>query len=201
LYKDVKSTSCIDYVINVLKYAFEKVGDPGAAKEVASLGTYGTRLAAYLVVKKSWKGIYINPDENHPADADPEHVYSSVLAQRSCRDYDIPLTYKATNYRVTAKTDPAFKKVSPRRGPTTLDEIGYRALERVKFGFGASRGGRHTWLFSEGYVYEVHWDQVGPSLYEATALRDFLWLSGVIVVPPDQASTLVSGAQLECAAR
>jgi hypothetical protein len=68
-------------------------------------------------------------------------------------------------------------------------------------GWGHSRGGRHTWLFSRGDVYEVHWDKVGADLYEASPLRGFPWLSGVIVVPHDQAGFLAIRAKLECAAR
>lgn len=200
LYRDYKSTSCIDYVLNVLKYAFDKAGNRGAVGEVGRLGTHGTALAAYLVTRHSWKGVYINPDVSHPVDSDAEHAYSSVLAEKNCRYYGIPLEFKATNYRVTAPSHPPFRTVSARRGATPLSEVGYNALEKVRFGFGVSRGGQHTWLFSEGFVYEVHWDQVGAGLYEKTALRTFPWLSGAVVVPPEQAALLVGGARLTCAA-
>lgn len=58
-------------------------------------------------------------------------------------------------------------------------------LKRVRFGVGVSKGGRHTWLFSLGWVYEVHWDQIGPSLYEKSSFETYGWLSGAIVLPPD----------------
>jgi hypothetical protein len=53
----------------------------------------------------------------------------------------------------------------------------------------------HTWLFSFGSVYEVHWDGIGSDLYERTPLEVFGWLSGAIVVPPDQANLLSLSAQ------
>ncbi|MEA1933833.1 MAG: hypothetical protein U9N60_05310 [Thermodesulfobacteriota bacterium] len=58
-------------------------------------------------------------------------------------------------------------------------------LKKVKFAVGVSRGGKHTWLYSLGKVYEVHWDKIGAELYEVTNLEDYAWLSGALVVPPD----------------
>ena len=201
LYRDRQSTNCIGYVLNVLKYAFQKIGNNAAAEEVSRLASHGTRVAAYLVRRQGWKGVFINPDENHPADGVYEHVLVTGNAQRKCEYYDIPVEYKATNYRTTGKFNPAFQTVSPRKGVTALDDVGYDALEAVGFGFGVSRGGKHTWLFSAGWVYEVHLDQVGKGLYEAIPLRNFSWLSGAIVVPGEQAPFLVSGVKLRCAAR
>ena len=61
-------------------------------------------------------------------------------------------------------------------------------LKRIKFAYGLSRGGRHTWLFSYGRVYEVHWDQIGSNLYDSSPFESFEWLSSLIVIPPDAVS-------------
>jgi hypothetical protein len=197
-YKAYEATDCITYALNVIGYAFKKAGSDDAARSVWARGKRGTELAAYLVDDHRWKGIYINPDVNHPLDIDSEHSYTAHLANRTCRYYGIRIEYRATNYTVTPKTHPSFKKLNKNAGPTPLNDVDIASLDSVKFGFGISRGGRHTWLFSEGKVYEVHWDKIGDELYEASSLRAYPWLSGAIVVPPDQAHRLAASAQLRC---
>jgi hypothetical protein len=182
-------TDCITYVINVLKHAFEKGGDTAAASEVGKLGKHGTKLAAYLVNTHKWVGIYYNPDVNHPRDGDVEHPYSYRKKTLLSRQYfDIPISYWVINYNPTPKTNPNFKSFSSIGGskdPTPKDTVSLDKLKKVSFAFGISRGGKHTWLYSLGKVYEVHWDRVGSDLYEATNFEEFPWLSGALVAPPD----------------
>src|SRR5262245_42725254 len=75
-YKDKIASDCITMAIWVLKYAFEKQGLAAAATKVGSLGYKGTELAKYLIDQRSWKGVYYNPDVNHPADGSSEHSVS-----------------------------------------------------------------------------------------------------------------------------
>jgi hypothetical protein len=197
-YKTYSATDCITYVLNVLSYAFEKSGDAEAAKQVWRLGKHGTELAAYLVKRHGWKGIYINPDVNHPLDGDSEHSFSHHLAVKHCHYYQIPLNYQVVNYSVTPMKHVAFGRLNPKAGPTALNPVDLVNLALIKFGFGVSRGGRHTWLFSRGQVYEVHWEGIGDTLYEASPLRTYPWLSGAIVVPTDQKSVLAASTRLAC---
>jgi hypothetical protein len=197
-YKDLTSTDCITYALNVLSYAFKQVGNEEASRKVWKLGKHGTDLAKYLVNQHSWKGVYINPDSMHPVDANPEHAYTSHLASKTCKYYQIPLAYKVDNYNVTPKTHTAFKKLNKASSASKLNTIDIASLELVKFGFGLSKGGMHTWIFSKGKVYEVHWDKIGADLYEATSLKKFPWLSGAIVIPPGQAIHLANSAKLKC---
>ncbi len=197
-YKDFKSTDCITYALNVISHAFESTGDPASAKKAWSLGKHGTELAAYLVNSHRWQGVYVNPDTVHPADANSEHAFSSIVVSKSCTYYKIPMAFKVTNYNVTATTDPNFQKLNTKAGVTALNTVDIASLDLVKFGFGVSKGGRHTWLFSYGKVYEVHWDQIGANLYEASPLRSFAWLSSAIVVPSDQVGLLATSAKLKC---
>jgi hypothetical protein len=200
-YKNYEATDCITFALKVLSHAFNQRGDKNAAAEVWKLGKRGVDLARYLVTAHHWKGIYINPDAKHPIDANSEHPYTSVFASRACTYYQIPLEYQIQNYTTTPKTHPAFRKISKKSPETPLNSIDIASLDQVDFGFGVSKGGMHTWVFSRGNVYEVLWDRVGPSLYEATSLRIFPWLSGAIVVPPDQAGKLAVSAQLKCGRR
>lgn len=197
-YKSFKSTDCITYALNVLSYAFEQVGNKTAAKKIWSLGTHGNELASYLVDQHNWKGVYINPDVNHPTDSDSEHTYSNYLANKTCKYYKIPLSYKVVNYNTTSKLHPAFKKINKHLGESKLNLTDVKNLSKVKFGFGISRGGRHTWMFSLGKIYEVHWESIGTGLYESTKITKYPWLSGAIVVPPDQAILLSRSILLKC---
>jgi hypothetical protein len=185
-------TNCITYVINVLKYAFEKSGDKVAAEEVVKLGEYGTKLAAYLVNSHYWTGIYYNPDVSHPRDGDVEHPYSYykkvVLSKQY---YTIPISYWVIDYKPTPNINPNYKTFSGIGGskdPTKKDESQLDMLKKITFAVGVSRGGKHTWLYSSGKVYEVHWDEIGADLYEASNFEEYPWLSGALVVPPDALS-------------
>lgn len=197
-YKELEATDCITYALNVISYAFKASGNAAAAKHVWGLGKHGSELAKYLVNAHGWKGVYINPDNVHPVDAQSEHTYSSYLASKSCRYYQVPLHFRVENYSTTPRSHSAFQKLNKNAGITTLNKVDIASLEQVKFGFGLSRGGMHTWVYSKGNVYEVHWDEIGENLYEKTALRQFPWLSGAIVVPSDQASLLAAISKLKC---
>lgn len=199
-YAGYSITSCITYAINVISYAFEQVGKPGAAKHVRKLGKHGNELSHYLVTTHNWQGIYINPDVVHSIDASTEHSYSNIQVGKTCAYYKIPIKYRVVNYSPTPSSDPHFQKVNKTAPATPLNDVDVKILDKVDFGFGISRGAKHTWLFSSGYIYEVHWDEIGPKLYERTAFAAFGWLSGAIVVPPDRASLLTMSAQ-KCAAR
>ncbi|MEJ2455372.1 MAG: hypothetical protein P8103_14620 [Candidatus Thiodiazotropha sp.] len=197
-YKSLSATDCITYALNVIAYAFEKVGSDKAAKEVWELGGKGTELASYLVGQHHWKGVYLNPDVNHPLDADSEHSYSYHLALKTCTYYRIPLDYQVVNYSITPSHHAAFRKLNTRVGVTALNRIDIASLNLVGFAFGISRGGRHSWLFSKGVVYEVHWNGIGDTLYERSSLKSYPWLSGALVVPTDQVHLLSVNAQLKC---
>lgn len=183
---DKQATDCITYVINVLKYAYESVGRKNVARQVGSLGAYGTKLAKYLQ-GLGWVGVYWNPDTNHPRDGDVEHPYAYGKAAKLRVYYGIRVDHFAIDFNPTSASDPNYKTFANRsKEPTPLNLDGYNTLKTVKFGYGVARGGKHTFLFSEGYVYEVHWEVVGPEgLYERTELRDWDWLDGMIMVPPD----------------
>jgi len=75
--------------------------------------------------------------------------------------------------------------VTPYLALTTRNTVDYVAVKAVPFGLGMSRGGKHVWLFSKGDVYESHWDrEPAGNLYTTVPLEQFIWLSGIVVVPP-----------------
>ena len=76
--------------------------------------------------------------------------------------------------------------------PVTVSTENTAILEKaskVKFAFGIARGGYHTFLFAYGEVFEVHWDQEGMKLYGKKAFKDYEWLSGALIIPPDSSLT------------
>ncbi len=196
-YKNYQATDCITYVLNVLSYAFKQMGDEKAAKRVWQLGAHGTKLAQYLVEEHSWEACYANPDAKHPVDDDDEHTYTSILASKNKKYYKIPLKYIVQNYRVTPDYALESLTLNKNASPSEHNEADIASLEQVAFGFGVSRGGKHTWLYSKGKVYEVHWNQIGDNLYEARPLREFPWLSNVIAMPKGLADCLAPSARIK----
>lgn len=196
---NLKPTDCITYVIECIKAGFNETGDATAALKVGGLGKHGIELARYLVNTKKWTGVHINPDEYHPEDGDQEHRYTSTIVRKKCAYHRVPMRYKVTNYRPTPKTHSEFNTLLPKIKEQKLDSISYNVLKTVEFGFGLSRGDRHTWLFSKGDVYEIHWDRMaGDDLYDKTPLNSFGWLSGAIIIPPDQSKKLARLSDLPC---
>lgn len=200
LYKDYEATDCITFVLNVLQEAFKKQGKDQISKDLISYGMakrgndvkpqfYGDLLAKKLIEKHQWQGIYLTPDRYHPTDGENEHPYVSRIAINKCSYYKVPVQYLAINYKPTPKTHDQFQALTSHKA-RALDKIALSGLEKIQFGFGISRGGLHTWLFSKGKVYEVHWEEVGAKLYDATHITDFKWLSSLIAVPPDASTSL-----------
>ena len=81
-YPDKVVTDCITYSLNVLKYAYNMMGEEDIAKKLGRLGGFGMNVASYLRTL-GWKAIYWNQDINHPSDADDEHVAAWKEYQKS----------------------------------------------------------------------------------------------------------------------
>lgn len=182
-YKDYISSDCITMAIWVLKHAFTQTHKADVALRVGNLGHKGTELAKFLITTLQWKGVYYNPDVNHPADAGGEHIasyYNQVKANCTYSVSRVPISHKVINY------EPSTKKVTSYLDLTTKTLTDYNTFKRIPFGLGMSRGGTHVWIYSYGAVYESHWEKAaGDGLYTRVPLNEFEWLSGIIVVPPD----------------
>lgn len=205
-YAHLTATDCITYVLNVLSYAYEKSGDKKFSKEIWTYGKdpadpqkrfKGSILGRKLVTEKNWVGIYVNPDVVHPRDGSEEHTFTHFTVNKQCHYHHIPVKYKAVNYNPTPAAHPGFKRLF-NKGETKLNLVDVMALRGLPFGVGMSRGDTHTWLFSKGFIFEVHWDGIGATLYEKTLLEDYPWLSSIIIVPPDGVS-MIPLAVLPCA--
>lgn len=194
-YKNSVSSDCITMAIWVLKDAFNKTGHPSVAQRVGGLGDKGTELARYLIDTRLWKAIYYNPDVNHPMDGNAEHIvsyYNQVKKNCTYSSSRVPISRAVINY------NPSDTKVTQYLDLTKKNVVDYNALKKIPFGLGMSRGGTHVWLYSSGKVYESHWDKEPASgLYTAVDLNAFIWLSGIIVVPPDS-HHLLPLSKVEC---
>ena len=189
-------TDCITYCYQVIEWAYQQMGQKSIADQVYKKRTMGTDLARYLQ-SIGWKAIYWNPDVNHPADGQGEHPVSYKQAKAGSY-YGIPVTGMVINYRPTVIMDqPGFwaslfgAKPTPSPKMTTQDLTGLNKLKNVRFGYGLARGGMHTFLYGSGSIYEVHWTGVGTTpngpngLYGKTPFENYPWLSGAVLVPPD----------------
>ena len=196
--ESARPTGCITYALNVLSYAYNKADKVEAAAKVWELGKHGADLAAYLVTRQAWKGIYIKPDIVPASDNKTEAAYSNLLAARTGQYYNVPLCSQFLNQRPGLRDKSASFQLHPKHGLGFLDEVEISSLQSLRFGFGISKGGMHTWLFSRGDVYQVHCADNGTVIYEKRALQQYPWLNGVIVVPPDQVTQLTAVAHVHC---
>lgn len=194
-YKDYISSDCITMAIWVLKHAFEKIGKTEISSKVGTLGEKGTSLAKYLISHHSWRGVYYNPDVNHPLDGSGEHTFSYYnQVKKKCR-YSVarvPVNRKVINYR------PNTKKVNEYLDLTDKKMINYNLFKKIPFGLGISRGGTHVWLYSYGKAIESHWGAVGKDLYTERDFLNFPWYSGVIIIPPDYRHLLSEISEVKC---
>lgn len=204
-YKDYEATDCITYVQQVLLYAYQKSGRSDFAskvqKNLAANAADGTKLAKLLVVEDSWTGAYINPDTSYWDKSKNNPGYNARNVRSSCKYYGIPLSYQVVDYAPDLLATKTPAAAAARFG---VGMLSYALLSTVKFGYGCSFGGIHTWLFSYGEAYEVHWDAAPTgTLYEKRPLSKFTntWRTGAIVVPYDAFldSKLNSAIRLSCA--
>ncbi len=218
-----KKTDCITYVGTVLAYAYEQVGQPDVSKEIMKRLKRGVILAQYLQ-SQGWKAVYFNPDTDDkksgmnrtgdPArrvpgsnEYDPYNSYYLYAKKGSIHGLNINGYVINFEARTTIE-NPGFIASLFGYGPKTVpvsapvDLAGLTKLKRVKFGYGMTQGGVHTWLYGSGNVYEVHWKGIAPGfsaayytspgpdlLYERKSFEDFVrptWVRfGVVMVPPD----------------
>lgn len=205
-------TDCITYVKAVLVSAYEetsqKIISKGIRKALGANGL-GTDLANYLVREVGWKAHYWNPDVSHPRDYDyARNNYSYWNTLKHGVYYagefptKVPVSGYIVNYRpVIDHTNPRYedkRKKIKHDYATTPERDAFERFKQVKFAFGLARGGDHTFMYSDGYIFEVHWnalgddsysqhvDADGDDLYERSLFEDFPgWYSGLMVVPPD----------------
>lgn len=205
-------TNCIIYVSNVLIYAHEKIGYSWRNERIDQLGRKdqnGTELAKYLVGQAGWKAHYWNPDVSDKSrDGSAEHSASyrdMVAAKKSY--YNIPISGTIINYnKVNKESKTVWTSVPVITGPPVFGRVpqinvpipvtasadNLKILDKfskVKFAFGIARGGFHTFLVSYGVVFEVHWAEEGGKLYGRVNFKDYEWLSGAMIIPPDSSFT------------
>jgi RHS repeat-associated protein len=194
-----EDTDCFTYVHQVLRYAYLKAGRKDVADQLKNYIEHGSSLAKFLI-GLGWKGHYFNPDVENPRDGhkDP-HRISYYMAKRNRQSYGgVPITGFIVNYYKTDQTPENVWVWIPTPGVVlnTTVPIPYRvqvspnktaALDRfkkVKFAYGLTRDDVHTFLYSYGDVFEVHWDKI-DNVYEKSPFQTYIWLSGVVLTPPD----------------
>jgi hypothetical protein len=172
-------TDCITYVMNVLTYAFEQTGKPDAAAGVRRNSDKGHKLAQFLT-GLGWSAYFWTPDSRNPRDGQSEHVVAYKKAVSVKAYYTVPVTGLIVDYNLT----PGSKLAR------VADTAAFEKFSKVKFAYGLARGGYHTFLLSYGMVFEVHWDRIGPGLYERSPFFSYSWLSGLVVTPHDSGFSL-----------
>lgn len=145
----------------------------------------GTALLRALHDEADWTTVYFHsgdPDES--AGGKYENVantglYPAKLARenRTHTEWQAPIDYRINNLSL---------------GQRAQDEISRHNLQQLKdvpFAVGVVDSGMHTFVFSYGKVYEVHWSAGpdDPGLFEVSTLENFMrgWTSGAVAIPTD----------------
>ena len=172
-----RESSCIGWALENVGAAYKAAGKGERWNEIYSTvtrnGAKGTDLAKELQ-KDGWEAVYWNPDAKHPDDNNAEHSFSASQVARGKPYYGIKVQHQVTDYRPTEGEG------------TKQDMSGIAKLKKVPFFFGLAKGGVHTFVGREGKVNEFHWSSMPDSKHaiEENPLQDFMWNSGVIMVPP-----------------
>jgi hypothetical protein len=154
-------------------------------------------LAGYLV-NQGWKAHYWNPDTKRPNDNTrfrSEHPVTYQNAIRTHTYYGVTVSGFVVDYKPTyvpprkQTWSEWWHNIQPPSQMTPKRMDAFNRLSGVKFAYGLARGGYHTFLFSYGMVFEVHWGAEGDDLYKRSAFYDFEFLSGLIFTPPDATFT------------
>lgn len=183
-----KKSDCTILVLDVLEQAFTAQGKAAdwkkvrkKALEIANArggGISGIDIQKALVGELGWKGIFWAPDPTfaYTAEADKsEHAYAYRKVREAGTYYGLSIEQSVVNY-------------APRQGSKTAEETTQLdRLSAIPFGVLSARGAKHMALLVRGVVYEVHWTETSdkPDVIEGTSLKKWAWLSGAVVVPPE----------------
>lgn len=174
---------CTTYVLDVLKNAFTAKGKAAdwatvyAEAQRLSGGSFkGTALLEALVSKAGWKAVFWSPDPKNARDGLSEHPVAYRKVQQTGTYYKIPVEQ--------AQSVIDYVPTSPTK-PETMDQLD--KLRMVPFGVIAAKGGMHMTALLHANVYEVHYTLpvTDRNVVQATPLERWAWLSGVVVMPPD----------------
>ena len=155
----------------------------------------GALIQRYLVDSKNFTGVFYLQDKGKP-------LTGRGAAMKNCNYYGVKASYVLSDYQdPQAEFFPLVYKAAAVEGVRSL-----AALNRVKFGFGISDSGSHTWLLSDGQIYESHWDKIGTQpngpggLFEKRSIRAFTstWTDGLIVIPSAEASKIALMPKIAC---
>ena len=182
-----KPTNCIIYVRNVLEYAYRKIGRKDIADNIHQLPKEGgVALASYLV-SLGWKAHYWNPDRVNTDDGRREHKFSYDEAVRTGKCYGVTVSGFIADYnpiQVRQTWSEWIRGIKP--APQTPKRMAaFNRFSQVRFAYGLASGAYHTFLYSFGMIFEVHWTQERDNLYGRSPFYYYPWRSGLMLVPPD----------------
>jgi hypothetical protein len=116
---------------------------------------------------------------HNPKDGDNEHSSSYKDSLKGKYDGIIPISGFIINFRPTFIE---FAKATTR----VIECLDW--FKTVDFAYGIARGGTHCFLVTKGKLWHVHYDRIGPVLYEINDFDEFEWLSGAVVFPREAVS-------------
>ena len=181
----VRESSCIGWVIDNVKAAYEGAGLAARFAEISSrvkeADLRGTVLCEELQ-KDGWTAVFYCP---RPADdlagsAEREKLAALNMAKAGARVWKSPVA-GSSGIRCDAVIT-GYRDVQPDDQTEALLE----KLERVPFFVGVANGGIHTFVGHRGSVCDFHWTAQPDDMDAMTEnpVRQWKWDTGLYMVPP-----------------
>ena len=181
----LRESSCIGWVIDNVKAAYEGAGLAARFAEISSrvkeADLRGTVLCEELQ-KDGWTAVFYCP---RPADdlagsGEREKLAALNMAKAGARVWKSPVA-GSTGIRCDAVIT-GYRDVQPDDRTETLLE----KLERVPFFVGVANGGIHTFVGHKGSVCDFHWTAQPDDMDAMTEnpVRQWKWDTGLYMVPP-----------------
>lgn len=183
---ELTKSSCVGWAVECVVAAYVAAGKAARGRAIANAVAANNSMGTVLLRElrnDGWKVLFWAHDANFPDEADgsrQEHI-GFVRMATGQKKYWVKYpseTMKVNGYVLN------YRPSSD--GDTAMDNDAIRKLERIPFAVGVAKGGMHCFAMHDGVVDEEHWDQDPDSEhhFQSTPLRDWVWATGALAVPP-----------------
>ncbi len=185
--KKLRESSCIGWVMDNVKAAYQAAGKADRFKEIEShmraSGMRGTVLCEELQ-KDGWKAVFYSPrtaDDLASSSSSKAKLEALQMAEAGKRIWKAggdPLSHGVKPDVVVT----GYRDSEPNEATDAL----LHKLESAPFLVGVANGGTHTFVGHAGSVTDFHWT-AGPDSQHAiseTPIRTWEWDTGLYMIPP-----------------
>src|SRR5262249_60420 len=138
-------------------------------------------------VKQGWRAYYWNRDVNRePSNMIKKKIDQPYeLVKKTKEYYGIKISGFVINYLPLVEWDRTTDAFLPQKTHSTSPELAlFERLKAVPFAVMIMSAGWHTFLLSEGIMYEAHRDKIGLDVWGVKPFEKSESYHGVLLIPP-----------------